>query len=178
MQLKATTIVRALKADPNARKLLRHGRKERTIIEPRAAGLLPLKARLDVHNEARRQVVELKTTRDIATIRKTIADYKYLLSAAFYQRISRSKSVVFIFVETAEPYRVEIFKPTYEQLEQGRELMMIKLQQFDECWLENHWPEAPPTPEFEDDPLMMPIPFMTATPNRQRFELPVGELAL
>ncbi|MBK8752307.1 MAG: PD-(D/E)XK nuclease-like domain-containing protein [Candidatus Competibacteraceae bacterium] len=175
---RAQAIADALQYDNDARKLLRYGRKERTIVKPRAAGLLPLKARLDIHNEAKRQVIELKTTRDSATIQKTIADYHYLLSAAFYQDISQSHSVVFIFVESAEPYRIEIFEPAYGQLDQGRELMAIKLQQFDECWLANHWPEAPPTPELEDDPLFMPMPLMTAKPNLPRFEIEVGELAL
>ena len=175
----ATAVVRALKADPDARKLLRHGRKERTIIEPRAAGLLPLKARLDLHREAERMVVELKTTRDIATIRKTIADYHYLLSAAFYQHISKSRYVVFIFVESAKPYTVEIFEPAYWQLDQGREAMNTALEQFDACWLANHWPEAEAiAPALDDDPLMLNFLPTNPNPNRQRFEMPVGELAL
>lgn len=178
---KAKAVVAALHAHPEARPLLRQGKKERTIIEPRAAGLLPLKARLDLHNEARRQVVELKTTRDLNAIRKAFRDYGYLLSAAFYQRISQSQSVIFVFVQTAEPYEVEIVEPAYGQLDQGREEMMTTLQQFDACWRANHWPEAEPAapaPDLDDDPLMMPMPFMTTTPNRQRCEMPVGELAL
>ncbi len=177
-------LVAALKADPDARKLLRHGRKERTMIEPRAAGLLPLKARLDVHHEAQRQVVELKTTRDLNAIRKAFRDYGYLLSAAFYQRISKSRNVVFVFVQTAEPYEVEIIEPTYWQLDQGREQMNTALEQFDACWRANHWPEAEPSaPAMDDDPLMMmATQFLAATqatnPNRQRFETEVGELAL
>jgi hypothetical protein len=181
---KALALVAALKADPDARKLLRHGRKERTMIEPRAAGLLPLKARLDVHHEAQRQVVELKTTRDLNAIRKAFRDYGYLLSAAFYQRISKSRNVVFVFVQTAEPYEVEIIEPTYWQLDQGREQMNTALEQFDACWRANHWPEAEPSaPAMDDDPLMMmATQFLAATqatnPNRQRFETEVGELAL
>lgn len=103
---RAQAIADALQYDNDARKLLRHGRKERTIVKPRADGLMPLKARLDIHNEAKRQVIQLKTTPDIETISKTIADYHYLLSAAFYQDISQSRSVVFIFVQTVEPYRI------------------------------------------------------------------------
>ena len=49
---RARALVAALHADPDARKLLRGGKKERTIIQPRASGLLPLKARLDVHHES------------------------------------------------------------------------------------------------------------------------------
>ena len=173
----ATAVVRALKADPDARKLLRHGRKERAIVQPREAGLLPLKARLDVHREAERLVVELKTTRDTATIRKTIADYHYLLSAAFYQHISQSRSVIFVFVQTTAPYEVEIFEPAYWQLDQGREEMNTALEQFDACWRANHWPEAEAiAPALADDPLMMD--FLPTNPNRQRCEMPVGELAL
>ena len=57
---KARAIVAALEANPETRKLLHHGKKERTIIQPRAHGLLPLKARLDIHHESQRQVIELK----------------------------------------------------------------------------------------------------------------------
>lgn len=75
---RARAIVAALKADPTARRLLAHGKKERTIIQPRAAGLLPLKARLDVHDEARRQIIELKTTWNLAGIQTAITRYRYL----------------------------------------------------------------------------------------------------
>ncbi len=177
---KAEAVVAALHAHPDARKLLRQGKKERTIIEPRAAGLLPLKARLDIHNAARRQVVELKTTRDLNAIRKAFRDYGYLLSAAFYQHISQSRNAVLVFVQTIEPYEVEIIEPTYWQLDQGREEMNATLEQFDACWRANHWPEAvpAPAPEMDDDPLMMNFLPTNAKSNRQRFEMPVGELAL
>ncbi|NJM12650.1 MAG: hypothetical protein HC889_12950 [Synechococcaceae cyanobacterium SM1_2_3] len=179
---RAQAIADALHYDNEARKLLRYGRKERTIVKPRADGLMPLKARLDIHNEAKRQVIELKTTRDIATILKTIADYHYLLSAAFYQHISQSRSVVFIFVQTIEPYEVEIVEPTYWQLEEGRDEMKAALEKFDACWLANHWPEAEPiAPDLDDDPLMnMATQFLAAThaQNPQRFDVPIGELAL
>lgn len=172
---RAMTIVAALKANSDTRKLLMRGRKERMIIQPRDAGLLPLKARLDVHHEAKRQVVELKTTRDLNLIRKAFRDYGYLLSAAFYQRISKSR-IVFIFVQTTVPYEVEIFEPAYWQLDQGREQYQSALQQFDECWRANHWPEAAPAPAMDDDPLMMD--FMTTNLSHQRLDLPCGELDL
>ncbi|MFO1424454.1 MAG: hypothetical protein U1F70_12555 [Candidatus Competibacteraceae bacterium] len=34
-------------------------------IQPKARGLLPLKARLDVHQESKRAIVEFKTIRDM-----------------------------------------------------------------------------------------------------------------
>ena len=73
---KARALVAALHADAEARKLLRGGKKERTIIQPRARGLLPLKARLDVHREARRQVVELKTTCSIRAVETALERYR------------------------------------------------------------------------------------------------------
>ena len=91
---RARAIVAALRADSEARKLLRGGQKERTIIRPRAGGLLPLKARLDVHQETRRQVVELKTTYSIRTVETAMERYRYPLSAAFYQDMSRSLNVI------------------------------------------------------------------------------------
>ena len=99
----ARAIVAALQADADARKLLRGGKKERTIIRPRARGLLPLKARLDVHQESRRQVIELKTTWNIAAAEAAMTRYRYELSGAFYRDLVRGQSVIFIFVQTREP---------------------------------------------------------------------------
>lgn len=173
---KAQAIVSALKRNKTAARLTSEGEKEKMFMQPRSADLLPLKSRLDVHNESEKLVVELKTTRDISTLEKAITDYHYPLSAAFYLAISHSLSFVFVFVQTSEPYEVAIFEPTREQLDQGRDEMQAALHQFDACWLANHWPEATPEPALDDDPLMMN--FLPTKPNRQRFETEVGELAL
>jgi hypothetical protein len=169
----ARAIVAALRADPDARKLLRGGQKERTIIQPRARGLLPLKARLDVHQESRRQVIELKTTWNLAAAQATVERYRYPLSAAFYRDLVRGQSVVFVFVQTREPYEVAVLDLDKAQLHAGREQWQSALARFDQCWTANDWPEAEPAAP-DDDPLMMN--FIPAT--RPRFELPVGELAL
>lgn len=173
---RACIVVSAIKAHPDARKLLTGGKKESTIIKYRKQGLLPLKARLDIHHEAKRMVIELKTSHDIQRIEQSMEKYHYPLSAAFYADITKSLTVQFVFVQTHEPFDVVVFELSRLQLQKGHELMTIKLQQFDECWTTHHWPEAPPTPEFDDDPLMMP--FMPMNPSRQRYDLPVGELAL
>lgn len=181
---KAKAIAGALLADSTASRLLSHGTRERVFIEPRGQGLLPLKARLDIHHAARRQVVELKTIRDIGRLGKAIAEYHYLLSAAFYRYISKSDNVTFVFVQTAKPFTVEIFEPTDSQLDQAAEQMGAALVRFDACWRANNWPddlslskvEAEPMDD-DDDPLMMPFAKIAA-PCRQRYELPVGELAL
>ena len=173
---RAQAIVAAMQSHPDARQLLKGGKKESTIIKYRQQGLLPLKARLDIHHEAKRMVMELKTSHDIHRIEQSMEKYHYPLSAAFYADITKSLTVQFVFVQTHEPYEVKTFELSRLQLQEGHELMTIKLQQFDECWTTHHWPEAPPTPEFDDDPLMMP--FMPLNPNRQRYDLPVGELTL
>ena len=175
---KARTIVAALHASSETRKILRHGKKECTIIQPRARGLLPLKARLDIHAESGRKVIELKTIRHLSLVREAMKRYRYPLSAAFYLDIVRGHSVIFIFVQTSEPHEIGIFKLGRKDLEDGRMMWKTALRRFDECWLKNEWPEAEPMTDLDDDPLMMPMPLMTATPNRQRFEIPVGELAL
>ncbi len=171
---KARALVAALQASPEARKLLRHGKKERTIIQPRARGLLPLKARLDIHHEAKRQVIELKTTWNLAAAQATMERYRYPLSAAFYRELVRGQGVAFVFVQTREPFEVAVMPMERQQLQAGREQWQTALARFDDCWRRNDWPEAEPaTPD--DDPLLMD--FMPAK-ARQRFELPVGELAL
>ena len=172
----ARAIVAALQADPDARKLLRGGKKERTIIQPRARGLLPLKARLDIHQETRRQVVELKTTYSIRTVETAMERYRYPLSAAFYRNLVRGQGVVFVFAQTREPFEVAVMPMERRQLQAGREQWQTALARFDQCWQANEWPEAEPA-ALDDDPLLMNfIPTKAAT--RQRFELPVGELAL
>lgn len=176
---KANAIVDALLADSTARHLLNHGIHERIFIEPRGDGLLPLKARLDVHQEAQRRVVELKTTNDITRLHKVMTEYHYLLSAAFYRYISKSNNVTFIFVQTAEPFTVEIFEPTNLQLDQAAERVDDTLRRFDACWRANDWPEAEPAlADFDDDPLMMSPSFFPTAPNRPRSDLPLGEMAL
>ena len=177
---KARAIVAALKADPTARRLLAHGKKERTIIQPRAEGLLPLKARLDVHDETRRQVVELKTTWNLDGIQTAMTRYRYPLSAAFYRDLVKGQSVIFVFVQTREPYRIEIIEMKPADLQDGARMWRTALERFDTCWRVNQWPEMEPTPDDQDDdPLMLPLPFMTThTANHHRFEIPVGELAL
>ena len=173
---KARAIAAALQANPEARKLLRHGKKERTIIQPRQPGLLPLKARLDIHHEARRQIVELKTTWNLAADQATMKRYRYLLSAAFYQDLVKGQSVVFVFVQTAPPHDVAIMEMSRIQLQDGEMQWRTALEMFDRCWRRNEWPEAEPA-ALDDDPLLMNfIPVRAAA--RPRFELSVGELAL
>ncbi|MBE2293853.1 MAG: PD-(D/E)XK nuclease-like domain-containing protein [Phycisphaerales bacterium] len=175
---KARAIAAALHADPDARTLLRGGKKERTIIQPRTNGLLPLKARLDIHQEARRQVVELKTTYSIHVVETAIARYRYLLSAAFYQNMVKGQSVVFVFVQTAPPHDVVVIPMGREQLQEGREQWQTALARFDQCFRANDWPEAAPIMEADDDdPLMLPTKIMPRC-NGPRFDLPLGELAL
>lgn len=175
---KARALVAALHADPDARKLLRGGKKERTIIQPRARGWLPLKARLDVHRESQRQVVELKTTYSIRAVEAAMDRYRYPLSAAFYRDLSKSLSVIFVFIQTKEPFEVAVIPLDNARLQEGGAQWRDALQRFDACWQSSEWPEMKPTaPERDDDPLLMP--FLPAAPRSpRRFELPVGELAL
>ena len=171
---KARAVAAALQASPEARKLLRHGKKERTIIQPRARGLLPLKARLDIHHEAKRQVVELKTTWNLAAAQATMERYRYSLSAAFYRDLVRGQSAVFVFVQTREPFEVAVIPMERQQLQAGQAQWQTALARFDQCWQANEWPEAEPA-VLDDDPLMVPF---SPVPALRRIEIPVGELAL
>lgn len=165
---RAQAMVVALYSHPDARKWLQGGQKERVIIQPRPSGLLPLKARLDVHHPDQRLVVELKTIHALNAIDRAIDRYRYALSAAFYATISHAETVQFIFVQTTPPHDIAIFEMPRWQLQDGREQWESALQRFDECWKTNHWPDTP----------------LDLTPNRNpsrslhRVDLPVGELAL
>ncbi len=156
--------------------MLHHGKKERTIIQPRAHGLLPLKARLDIHHESQRQVIELKTTWNLAATQTTMERYHYPLSAAFYRDLVKGQSVVFVFVQTTPPHDVAIMEMSRIQLQDGEMQWRTALEMFDRCWHRNGWPEAEPA-ALDDDPLMMDFMPPKAV-ARQRFEWPVGELAL
>ncbi len=175
---RARAIVAALQADPVARKLLRGGRKERTIVQPRAHGLLPLKGRLDIHHESKRQIIELKTTWNLDAIETAMTRYRYPLSAAFYRDLVRGQSVIFVFVQTRDPIEVRIFEMSKADLQDGEMMWRTALEMFDTCWKLGQWPEletAPTTPD--NDPLLMnfsPAPAVA----RPRFDLPLGELAL
>ena len=173
---RAQAIIAAMKAHPEARLLLSGGKKEQTIIQERGRGLLPLKARLDIHHENQRLVGELKTIHDINQIKTTMQRYRYPLSAAFYRELAQALTVVFIFVQTHEPFDIAVFELLPLDLQEGCEQWQSALQRFDQCWLKNEWPEAEPVTDMDDDPLMMN--FMPMNPNRQCFDLPVGELAL
>ncbi|MCB1918620.1 MAG: PD-(D/E)XK nuclease-like domain-containing protein [Candidatus Competibacteraceae bacterium] len=171
-------IVAALKADPDARKLITSGKKERTIIQSRQAGLLPLKARLDVHQEEKRHVVELKTIYDLNLIETAMTRYRYPLSAAFYADLSDSLRVTFVFVQTREPYEVQLLEMTKAMLAEGRNQWRTALDRFDECWKARDWSEAAPVADLDDDPLFMSFTPTTTKNSPGRFDLPIGELTL
>lgn len=173
----ARAIVAALHDHPDARKLLKGGKKERTIIQPRGGGLLPLKARLDLHQESKRQIVELKTTYSLPTVDTAMARYRYPLSAAFYQALAKSLSVLFVFVQTTPPYEVAVLDLPKAQLQAGRDQWQAALARFDACWMKNEWPdEKPAAPDLDDELFILPATTAAHTPRR--FDLPVGELAL
>lgn len=173
---KARAIVAALHASPEARKLLRGGKKERTIVQPRGAGLLPLKARLDIHRESKRQIIELKTIYSLDAMATAMNRYRYPLSAAFYQELAKGLSVLFVFVQTTPPYEVVVRDVPEAQLRAGREQWREALARFDTCWRNDDWPEVTPAAPDLDDDLMLPAVIAARSPRR--FDLPVGELAL
>lgn len=175
----AQAVVAALKAHPEARKLLLYGKKERTLLQPRQPSLLPLKARLDVHDEARRQVVELKTIRDLNLVESAMKRYHYPLSAAFYQHLVRGQSVIMVFVQTTPPHEVAVMPMDRTTLTEGQEQYRFALERFDACWCSGVWPEAEPAPtqDFDEDPLWMPVaPVVAGTSHRPH--TPLGELTL
>ena len=173
---RARAVVAALQTHREARKLLRHGKKERTIIQPRASGLLPLKARLDVHNESKRQIIELKTTRDLGVVTVAMQRYRYWLSAAFYQHLVGGQSVVFVFVQTTPPHDVAVIPLERPQLQAGREQWQRALARFDDCWQRNDWPEAI-SETLEDDPLWL-ANFPVAKTRQPPFQRMIQELRL
>lgn len=172
---RAFHIKAALVAHREAWTLLRYGSRERPLIRDRGPGRLPLKARPDVRNHTRRRVVELKTTHNMDAVWTTMHRFSYPLSAAFYLDLSGERAFSFVFVETREPYRIEILDLDPATLERGRDQYREALARFDACWVSGHWPEAEPAPAWDDDPLMLPDP----PPSRAgRLDRPLGLLDL
>ena len=176
--MRAREIVAALHRSSTIRHVLRRGRPERTFIRPRSGGLLPLRGRVDLHDARRRVVVELKTCRSLDFVQSSIERYGYGLSAAFYRDWMYAVEVVMVFVESSEPYRTRAFPVSRDTLDAGSEAWRTALDTFDACWRAGGWPEAEPPAALDDDPLFMPMPAMAENAHRQRFDLPVGELAL
>ena len=169
---KAKTIITALKANSEARKLLTAGSKEITLVKPREIGLLPLKARLDVLNKKNKMVVEFKTTYSLRAIETAIERYRYLLSASFYMHLSKSTCFKFVFVQTSEPYEIAILDVSKEQLQNGKEQWQAALKKFDDCWKTNYWPEAEITPKVDSE-----NDTVYYTP-RKYYDIPVGEIRI
>jgi hypothetical protein len=138
---RAKKIVQAFNMNSDAKKFLRYGTREKPFITPRGDSLLPLKARLDLFNKKKGLIVEFKTIYSLKAISSAMDKYNYLLSAAFYQHMSGGINVVFVFIETTEPYNVKIIELNREQLEYGHDQWRNGLKIFDKCWQSDYWPD-------------------------------------
>lgn len=61
--------------------------------------------------------VDLKTTRDIANVRQTMADARYPIQLAHYNFLAPRERQIFAFIENQAPFRVEIVELDREQIE-------------------------------------------------------------
>lgn len=147
--MKIRAIANAVYRHPWAKKLLDENVTEQTVIwTDRETGLL-CKARPDaVPDEGKLTLIDLKTTSDASegAFTRSIIKYGYARGAAFYldgfnaARGTKLDAFIHIAVETAEPYRTEIYLLDDDFIAWGREQYERLLVIEKECRAKNEYP--------------------------------------
>lgn len=106
---------------------------------------MPSKGRIDCN--ARNAIIDLKTTKDCepAVFGRQAYDLRYRVQAAWYLdgyvlAGGDPKPYKIITVENVEPYIVEIYNPTRDQIFAGRNEYLTWLMKLQECRATNTWP--------------------------------------
>lgn len=99
-----------------------------------------VKARLD--GIADDYIIDLKTTQDAspAAFAKSVAQFRYHVQAAWYQRITGIKRFVFIAVEKEAPFGVCCYELDQQAIDLGNEIIDAQLATYRECQALNSWP--------------------------------------
>lgn len=133
---------------PSARRALESpGSNEATYIAKCPVSKLQLKARADRITDSG-WVVDLKTTQDASApeFARSVAKFGYHLQAAFYLHVieaatgKRPKGFLFVAVEKARPFAVQVFRASSLMLEQGTKEMFQHLDTLAHCLKEDQWP--------------------------------------
>ncbi len=134
----------AVRANRDARRLLRKGISEKTLTWTDRATRIPCKARVDRVGHG--FFVELKTARslDPHDFRRTCAQLAYHGQLAFYLRglkANRRKSRPYLIaVESAPPYDVIVYEPDEDFIWMGDELATELLARLKSCQRTRRWP--------------------------------------
>lgn len=144
----------SVRAHPTASKLLeKPGRPEVSAFWRDDEWDVTRRARFDLLTEDGINV-DLKSTVSVAKskIQRTIIDYAYDLSAAWYEDVASGLGVdltatALIFVEKTPPYRVRVVDLSPEFIDRGRRLAQRALEIYHDCREADLWPNYD-DPEF------------------------------
>jgi exodeoxyribonuclease VIII len=99
-----------------------------------------VKARID--GLGKDYIIDLKTTQDASpnAFAKSVAQFRYHVQAARYQRITGINRFVFIAVEKEAPYGVACYELDQLAIDVGYSIIEEQLRTFVECQQLNSWP--------------------------------------
>ena len=101
---------------------------------------IEVKARLDgIGND---DIIDLKTTQDASpsAFAKSVAQFRYHVQAAWYQRITCIRRFVFIAAEKEPPFGIACYELDQQAIDLGNEIIDAQLATFRECQALNSWP--------------------------------------
>ena len=137
-------------AHPFLRPLLADFEPEVTLIARDPGTGLKLKARVDALPNGHDVLLDLKTAQDASSngFHRAARNYRYAMQPALYtytwQLITGlSAAFLFIAVETAPPFGVQLFELTQDGFERARQKMRVGLDRWAACVAAGHWPNYP-----------------------------------
>lgn len=149
---RVTAMADVLHADPDFRELIElpHEAELTIVWEDEETGF-PCKARLDLWVPKLGVIVELKGTKEVATVERfsrEILRYGYHQQAAWYleaaqaelQDLRSSDPLILAVSEKAHPHLCAVRPMEFGALVHGRNQMQDALRRFAECKRTNHWP--------------------------------------
>lgn len=147
-------MAQAVREHPTAGRLLEQpGRNELSLFWHDPDWGIGRRVRLDTHTDSG-VIVDLKScvSVDRHKIQRSIIDFGYDLSAAFYQDVARGcglevSAYALVFVEKTEPYRVRVVELAGAFIERGRVLADNAMQIYLDCREADSWP-AYDEPDF------------------------------
>lgn len=101
---------------------------------------IEVKARLDGIGDD--YIIDLKTTQDASpsAFAKSVAQFRYHVQAAWYQRITGIRRFVFIAAEKEPPFGIACYELDQQAIDLGNEIIDAQLATFRECQALNSWP--------------------------------------
>jgi len=101
---------------------------------------IAVKARIDGLSQD--AIIDLKTTQDASpqAFGKSVAQFRYHVQAAWYQRITGINRFIFIAVEKEAPFGVACYELDQQAIDLGNEIIDSQLSLFRECQHLNSWP--------------------------------------